>query len=159
MPDSKIRTMKATEILKEDHRKVKAMFAMYAKLGGKAESAKQVLFDKVCEELTIHATLEEEIFYPAVEKVSDKKAPEVVAEALEEHKIVKTLLEELAELSPDDEAFDAKMKLLGESVEHHAGEEETDMFPLFEKLPKETKDEVSVKLHARKEELIEEQGD
>lgn len=153
MPDSKIRALKATEMLKEDHRKVKALFAKYAKLGDQAGVTKQAIFDEVCEELTIHATIEEEIFYPAVEKSPDKKADEMVAEGLEEHKIVKTLLEELTNLTPYDDAFDAKMKVLTESVEHHAGEEEAEMFPVFEKLPKETKDEVAEQLRARKEEL------
>lgn len=153
MPDSKVRALKATLVLKDDHRKVKALFAKYEKLGDQAKTSKQEIFDEVCDELTIHATVEEEIFYPAVETSKDKDAEETVAEALEEHKIVKTLLEELGELTPGDESFDAKMKVLGESVEHHAGEEETDMFPIFEKLPQETRDEVSEKLRARKEEL------
>lgn len=155
MPDSKIHALKATELLKADHRKVKALFAKYAKLGEQAETTKQAVFDEVCEELTIHATIEEEIFYPAVANSENPEAADMVAEGLEEHKIVKTLLDELAELTPDDDTFDAKMKVLTESVEHHAGEEESEMFPIFEKLPKETKDEVSEQLRARKDELAE----
>jgi hemerythrin superfamily protein len=155
MAQSKVRVQKATALLREDHQKVKKLFAEYEKLGDGAEKQKASLFQKLNQELTLHATVEEEIFYPAVEGIDKGKTEgdEIVKEAQEEHKIVKTLLAELSEMTPADEAFDAKMKVLMENVEHHAGEEQTDMFPLFDLLEKDEQESVSERLSARKREL------
>jgi hemerythrin superfamily protein len=111
-------------------------------------------------ELTIHATVEEEIFYPAINerKGEDEEAGEIVNEAVEEHKIVKTLLEEISALPPEDEQFHAKVTVLIESVRHHAEEEEEDMFPYFDDLPKERQEQVSERLRLRKAELLGEVG-
>ncbi len=157
MSDTKIRSMKATAALRDDHKKVKHLFSEYEKLGEKGKpEAKQKLFDEMNKELTIHATIEEEIFYPAIAelKAEDEQAGDIVNEAQEEHKIVKTLLAELSGLDPEDEQFDAKVTVLMENVRHHAGEEEKDMFPFFEDLPEERQDEVSEKLRLRKAELM-----
>src|SRR6185295_10094962 len=122
---------------------------------GKPE-AKQKLFDEMNLELTVHATIEEEIFYPAIEalKDEDEEAGDIVNEAEEEHKIVKTLLAELSELDPEAEEFDAKVTVLIENVRHHAEEEEKEMFPFFEELPQERQDEISEKMRLRKNELM-----
>jgi hemerythrin superfamily protein len=85
--------------------------------------------------------------------VEDDDVQDLLREAHEEHKVVKTLLSELSEMTPSDEQFDAKMKVLMENVLHHAEEEEEEMFPSFDELPKETQDEVSRQLQARKEEF------
>jgi len=154
MSDTRVFAPRATEVLKSDHATVKGLFRDYEKLGGGAVSGKQRLFDRLKKELEVHAAIEEEIFYPAVAELGEEKdAEETVREALEEHKIVRTLLAELSGLGPEDEAFDAKMKVLSENVEHHADEEEDEMFPLFGKLDKEKRDEVSEAIRERKIEL------
>ena len=82
-----------------------------------------------------------------------------MAESQEEHKIVKTLLEELTDLGPEVEQFDAKIKVLTESVRHHAEEEVEDMFPFFDDLDKERQDEISSQMKERKAELMTEVDD
>ena len=151
MSDTKIRTQKATALLREDHREVKQLFAACEKT--ELDSEKAELFEEIRSALTVHAQIEEEVFYPALLGVEDEDCQELLKEAFEEHKIVKTLLEELAAMEPSAEQFDAKVKVLGENVEHHAEEEEKEMFPFFDELPKERQDEVSRLLQERKEEL------
>ncbi len=120
---------KATEILKEDHSKVKDLFKEYRGLDEDGENQeKERLFGEIDRELTVHATVEEEIFYPAVKALDTEEPVEQVLEAREEHQIVKTLLGQLRGLTPEDETFDPKMKVLMEEVEHHAEEEEKEMF-------------------------------
>ena len=153
MAQTKMRVKKATALLREDHRKVKKLFSEYEKLED-GEQQKSRLFQKIKKELIVHAQIEEEFFYPALEKIDDEETKELVLEAHEEHKIVKTLLLELSEMTPQDESFDAKMKVLIEGVKHHAEEEEEELFPCFdEDVPKEIRDQVSDSLRARKEEL------
>lgn len=158
MADTRIRASKATDVLKEDHKRVKKLFGEYEDLEDGANDRKMRLFGEIHRELTIHAAIEEEIFYPAVEGVEKGKrgGEAVVAEAIEEHRVVKTLLQELAGLDPGFEAFDAKMKVLRENVEHHADEEEKEMFPLFGELEKDDQDIVSEDLSSRKAELTQE---
>lgn len=153
MSDTKIRVRKATALLREDHRMVRKLFSEYEGLDDGEEGRKGELFDAILKELTIHAQIEEDVFYPAMQSIEDDEVQELVLEANEEHKVAKTLLAELSEMTPQDETFDAKMKVLIESVRHHAEEEEQDMFPSFDDLPKEIQDEVSDQLRIRKEEL------
>lgn len=153
MSDTKIRTPKATQILKEDHQKVKEMFAEYDDLGDRAHAGKMHRFMELKRELTIHAQIEEEIFYPAIREIEDEEASELVAEAGEEHAIAKQLLEEISSLTPRDEQFDAKMKVLQENVLHHAQEEEKEIFPFFEELDSDEQDAVSERMRQRKLDL------
>ncbi len=83
-------------------------------------------------ELSVHAYIEEKVFYPAV-RAADPDAEDMVLEALEEHHIVKWTLSELEDLAPSDEHFTAKVTVLIESVQHHADEEESDLFPSVRK--------------------------
>lgn len=120
---------KATEILKEDHSKVKGLFKEYRGLEEDGvDDEKERLFGEIDRELTVHATVEEEIFYPAVKALDTEEPVDEVLEAREEHQIVKTLLGQLRGLTPGDETFDPKMRVLMEAVEHHAEEEEKEMF-------------------------------
>ena len=157
LSQSRLRVQKATSLLREDHYKIKKLFRQYEATGDESFHEKAALYQKISEELTVHAMIEEEIFYPAVAPVRKGKTEgeDIVKEALEEHKIVRTLLEELSELTAADKVFDAKMKVLTESVEHHAEEEEEDMFPLFDLLPREEQSEITEKLNIRKRELTE----
>ena len=157
MSDTKIRVQKATALLRADHQSVKKMFSEYEDLENETE--KRELFDKIKAELTVHAAIEEEIFYPALLEVEDEECQDLLKEAHEEHKIVKTLLEELSGMDVSDEQFDAKVKVLGENVEHHAEEEQNEMFPYFDELPKERQDDVSNQLGNRKQELSQAEGE
>ena len=153
MSDTKVRARKATALLKEDHQKVKKLFAQFEKLGVSQETEKGWIFDQIRKELTVHAQIEEEIFYPAVESAEDEEAAELVREAHEEHRIVKTLLQELSALRPADSRFDAKLKVLKENVLHHAEEEQDEIFPVFDQLDRMERDRISELLQARKREL------
>ena len=146
--------MEATALLKRDHAKVKELFKKFEGAGDRAEQTKQHLFDEIKTELDGHAAVEEEIFYPAMQRVRSKEVRDLVLEAIEEHKVVKTLLGEIAELAPDDDEFDAKMKVLQENVEHHADEEEKEMFPQAEEhLSAERRAELGTQMESRKEAL------
>ena len=123
--------MKATDLLKKQHKSVKALF----KKVDKTEDGRQrrQLMDQIANELKIHTKIEEEIFYPAVREIGTEKAAEMIDEAFEEHHVVDLVLAELPKVDPEDERFAAKMTVLSELVEHHADEEEDEMFPTCEK--------------------------
>jgi hemerythrin superfamily protein len=140
MSDTSIVSMSPIQVLKQDHRTLKELFAEYAKLEEGDPAEKEDLFGEIKELLTIHAEIEEQLFYPAVRAIGTKEAADVVNGAVEEHQLVKTLLEEMSDLEAGDEEFEAKMKVLRENVEHHAREEEKDMFPLSKKLSKEAQE-------------------
>ncbi|HVR85635.1 MAG TPA: hemerythrin domain-containing protein [Planctomycetota bacterium] len=145
--------LKATSLLNEDHKKVKRLFAQFETLQESDDAGLVGIYEKVDKELRLHAQIEEEIFYPAVNNAQEEKAEGLVLEAREEHKIVKTLLDELSELEADDPEFCAKMKVLKESVLHHSEEEEREIFPVFYTLDRSVQDDVSERLNRRKREL------
>lgn len=160
MAESKVRARRATDVLKEDHDKVKQLFADYEELGDGAVKSKVRLFEKIRLELEVHAKCEEELIYPALAAVAeDEEHSDLVEEAKEEHNVVKTLLEELSDLTPEDEAFDAKMAVLCENVEHHIEEEEGELFKLWKKIEEPEREEISSRLIERKRELMEEMGE
>jgi iron-sulfur cluster repair protein YtfE (RIC family) len=127
--------MHAIDLLKADHAKVQELFRQYEKAGGRQREIAEQIFT----ELEIHATLEEELFYPAlrgrVESVtaevaeSEDEEEDLVAEAMEEHREVKTLIQTLRALAPSDEQFQTKFAELRESVEEHVGMEEDELMP------------------------------
>ncbi len=118
----------AIVLLKADHKEVEKLFKQFEKLGDTAYTQKRDVVDKVIEALSVHATIEEQFFYPAVRKEAEA-IQDVVLEGLEEHHIVKWTLSELEKMSPEEERFTPKMKVLMESVRHHVEEEESEMFP------------------------------
>jgi hemerythrin-like domain-containing protein len=123
--------MKATALLQQQHREVKALFAQ----ANKASSGERPeVVDGIAEKLIAHMKIEEEIFYPAVRKLATKTTDEMVPEAYEEHHVVKLVLGELPEVDLEDEQFEAKMTVLEELIEHHVEEEEKEMFKVAEKL-------------------------
>ncbi|HEY7519789.1 MAG TPA: hemerythrin domain-containing protein [Methylomirabilota bacterium] len=123
--------MKATDLLKKQHRQVEKLF----KQAEKATQARQrrQLMDQIIEMLKMHTQIEEEIFYPAVRELGTSKAEEMVDEAFEEHHVVDLVLAELPSVDPEDERYEAKITVLSELVKHHVEEEEGEMFPLAEK--------------------------
>ncbi len=122
----------AISMLTADHREVSTMFKQYEELGDRAKASKKKLADQICTALTLHATIEEEIFYPALREKS-KEAADLLDEALVEHAGAKDLIAQLQEMDPEDDLYDAKVKVLGEQIEHHVGEEEGEMFPMAKK--------------------------
>ncbi len=118
----------AIVMLKEDHTRVRKLFAEFQQAGERATATKAAIVDKILEELTVHTYLENEVMYPRVrELVPDLE--EDVLESYEEHHVADVLCFELASMDPDDERFDAKTMVLIESVSHHIEEEELEWFP------------------------------
>jgi hemerythrin-like domain-containing protein len=135
------------EMLREDHDKVKNLFEEFK--GAEEKQVKQQIVETTLRELETHATLEEEIFYPAAEEQIDEK--ESIDEAREEHHVVRLLINELRKMTPGDERYDAKYTVLAESVKHHIEEEESELFPKLEgKLDAE---ELGAEMENRKQEL------
>jgi hemerythrin-like domain-containing protein len=143
--------MKATSLLKKQHQEVKGLFRKLDK--SEKASTRQELMSQIIEKLTVHSTIEEEIFYPAVRGLGSQKAEDIILEALEEHHVVKLVLEELPTLDPEDDHFSAKMTVLSELVEHHADEEEGEMFTLATKLGDDELESLGAQLAERTEEL------
>jgi hemerythrin superfamily protein len=118
----------AITLLKDDHRSVEKLFKSFEKAGPKALKTKARLVEGMIRELTVHASIEEQIFYPRVRQDAPDLKSDVL-EALEEHHVAKWLLSELDGMDPSDERFVAKVTVLIESVRHHVKEEEGSLFP------------------------------
>lgn len=115
------------QLLAQDHRKVEELFAQYEKVSG--ASAKQKIVQQICTELKIHSMIEEEIYYPLIR---GKVEEEALDEAFVEHDSAKLLINELEAAEPDEEYYDAKVKVLQELIEHHVKEEEKQRDNLFQ---------------------------
>jgi hemerythrin superfamily protein len=150
----------ACDLLDADHRAVKRMFKEYEELSGsKARGAAQKKMDlarQICHELTVHAQIEEEILYPALREAF--KETDLVAEAEVEHQSAKDLIAQIESMPEADEMFDAKVKVLGEYVDHHVKEERNEMFPKARSTRKLDLVAMRDELEARKEELMAEMG-
>ena len=120
--------MDAITLLKADHKTVEQLFKRFEKTGDRAHVEQREIVDRIIEELSIHAAVEEQLFYPVARAaVPDVEA--ITLESLEEHHIVKWVLSELEAMAPTDERFRAKVTVLIENVRHHVKEEENDFFP------------------------------
>jgi hemerythrin-like domain-containing protein len=143
--------MNALEYLKHDHDKVKRLSEQFE--GAKDDAAKAAAATDAIALLKVHTTIEEEIFYPAIRKEAED-VDDIVAEGIEEHHVADTLIAEIEGLRPTDEAWEAKVKVMFESVEHHVGEEEDDMFPkVRESLPATRLQELGTEMAGRADEL------
>ncbi len=123
----------AFDLLMEDHKQVRELFARFKKLKAQANSQEEKVqvVAEVCKKLLVHATVEEEIFYPAVRAaIADM---DLMDEALVEHAGAKDLIEQLLQMEPNQALYDAKVTVLSESIEHHVKEEEGEMFPQAKK--------------------------
>lgn len=140
----------AVALLKEDHRTVEDLFAQFEKASG--EGRKQTLATQICLELSVHAKIEEEIFYPACEGKVDE---DLLKEAFVEHDGAKLLIAEILAGEPSDEFYDAKVTVLQEQIEHHVEEEEKRLEGLFAQARKAglDMDELGEQLAARKAQL------
>lgn len=143
----------AIALLKADHRAVEELFEKFEKASG--YERKRKLAEEICLELSVHAQIEEEIFYPACEgKVDD----DLLKESYVEHDGAKVLIAEITKGSPDDEFYDAKVKVLQEEIEHHVEEEEKRLEGLFAQARKAEldMDALGQELAARKAQLTDE---
>ena len=146
--------MDAILLLKKDHKEVKALFKEFEHLSGRTAQKKQPVVAQICHALTLHAQLEEELVYPVLKEARSHDLKDLVAEAAEEHQVAKTLMGELAALSPDDEQYDAKVTVLGEYVQHHVKEEEKELLPKAHKhLSARRLEELGEAITARRQEL------
>ncbi len=146
----------ACDLLDADHRAVKKMFKEYEELtGSRARSAAQKkleLAQRICQELTIHAQIEEEIFYPALRAAI--KDTDLLDEAEVEHQTVRSLVAQIQRASEADERVDAKVKVLGEYVDHHVKEERGEIFTRARSARKLDLVTMREQLEQRKEELM-----
>ena len=122
----------AIALLKADHKKVKGLFAETDDLSDRATTQLKRIGDQVCQELTVHAEIEETIFYPAVKERAQrghKEERDLVLESYEEHSLVKKIIGDLEAIDATDESYRPKLKVLREMVEQHVKEEERQLFP------------------------------
>jgi iron-sulfur cluster repair protein YtfE (RIC family) len=121
--------MDAISLLIADHNRVRGLFARYeAAHTSDDDAAAAELVARIVQELDVHMTIEEDVFYPAIHELQDDIA-DSVDEGVEEHHVAKVLIKELLALPPTDDAWVAKVTVLIESVEHHVDEEEEELFP------------------------------
>jgi len=140
----------ALRMLKDDHDKVKALFEKFQS-ARRDEEKKGEIAQTICKELTVHTQLEEEIFYPAVRAAIDDE--DVMNEARVEHDSAKELIAEIEKMSPDEDMFDAKVKVLGEFVNHHIREEQNEMFPQVRKTDLDL-NALAERMRSRKQQLV-----
>jgi hemerythrin-like domain-containing protein len=144
--------MDAVKLIKDDHKKVKDLFRQFEK--ARSADRKKKIAEEVFQELEVHAEIEEEIFYPAAKAKADKEGKALVAEAVEEHHVVKVLIGELKALTEVNEQYEAKFTVLIENVEHHIEEEEKEMLPDAKKALGDDTGTLGDEMKARKEELL-----
>jgi hemerythrin superfamily protein len=148
---STAKTKDIIELLVADHKKVKKLFKDFEKIAEKDPAAKVEIARQICMELTIHAQIEEEIFYPvAHEHIKDA---DLIDEATVEHATAKDLIKQIQSMKGSEELYDAKVKVLGEYINHHVEEEEGEIFPQAKraKLDLET---LGIQMQQRKEQLM-----
>jgi hemerythrin-like domain-containing protein len=146
----------ACDLLDADHKQVKKMFKEYEELtnsrGRTVAQKKMDLARQICHELTVHAQIEEEIFYPALRAAL--KDTDLIAEAEVEHQTAKDLIAQIEGMDEADEMFDAKVTVLGEYIDHHVKEERNEIFPKARSARKLDLVSMRDELMARKEELM-----
>jgi hemerythrin superfamily protein len=139
----------AIALLRADHKLVSDLFDEYEK--ARSNSKKKSLVKQICTELSVHAQIEEEIFYPAAKKALKDK--ELIPEATVEHATLKDLIAQVEGVEPDGEMFDAKIKVMSEYVKHHVKEEQNELFPKVKTTNLDLV-ELGAQLTERKEELL-----
>ena len=144
------RSQNAIALLKNDHRTVEDLFEEYEH--ARRADRKQTIVQQICEELTVHAQLEEQAFYPAAQKALGSEDRDLVDEARVEHNSLKWLIAQLEQEAPDSELYAAKVTVLKEYVQHHVKEEEKEMFPKLRKTDLDL-DELGQTLLATKQQL------
>jgi hemerythrin superfamily protein len=148
----------ALALLTADHKEVKQLFKSYDSLveAEAEDDEKEALAEQICTMLTVHAAIEEEIFYPAARENIDEQ--DLLDEAEVEHATAKDLIEQIQDMDPEEDLFDAKVKVLGEYVAHHVKEEEDELFPKVKSSGLDLQ-ALGEELAARKQQLMAEEDD
>jgi hypothetical protein len=142
--------MDAIALLKQDHEEVKKIMEKLDKTTERGVKTREELFTKLKSEMTIHETIEEEIFYPALKE--HPKAKELVLEGYEEHHVVDLIMGEISQTPYEDETWGAKFSVMKENVEHHIEEEEGEMFKQARQVfSKSELEELGTRMEQRKE--------
>ena len=145
--------MDAIQLLKDDHEKMKKLLSEAEQTTEQAAKTREELFTTIKEELTVHETIEEEIFYPALK--DHPKTKEIALEAYEEHHVVDLVMAEIEGVAFDDEKWAAKFKVMKENIEHHIEEEEKEMFKQArDAFEKQELEDLGARMTARKEQLL-----
>ena len=147
----------ALELLMSDHRKVEDLFEQFDQEKDSDEGTRREIAQQICAELTIHAQVEEELFYPWLREQLEDDDMEMVEEAQVEHNTAKDLIAQIEGATDIDEVYNAKVKVLSEYIKHHVQEEENEIFPEVRDQQEEL-DELGQEMSARKGELMEEMG-
>lgn len=144
----------AIALLKQDHRTVEALFAEFEDAD---ESEQSSLATRICQMLTVHATIEEEFLYPQAKEAFDEEDDEMVYEAEIEHGSAKELIAKIEAGTPEDPEFKPLVKVLSEYIKHHVKEEEKELFPSLKQTDIDLK-QLGGQLAQRKLELLDEMG-
>lgn len=156
-PTSSAKMPNAIDLLMEDHETVQELFAEFEQMKDDEEDEdnKRYLIELACAELSIHAQVEEELFYPALREALEEQS--MLDEAEVEHDVAKQLIAELESMSPDEELYEAKFIVLSEYVRHHIEEEQEKIFPKAQKAGLDL-DAMAIDIQDRKDELRAEYG-
>ena len=151
--DDELVDQDAVSLLAGDHAEARQMFEEYRRLveNSAGEDRRGELAGRICSALTVHAEIEEDIFYPAMRENIDDEL--LLEQAEVEHESAKELIEQIEDMDPGDDLFDARVLVLGEYVAHHVQEEEDEIFPQAEKSGVDL-DELGAELAERKRELM-----
>ena len=144
----------ATQLLRDDHKKVKGLFRQFEAVDSGAKETKMGLVEETLMELEVHSTIEEEIFYPAVSEAGDEKMRGIIDQGLAAHQQVDKLIGELRDLDPEDRLFNDRFNELIENVQMHIEEEEKAILPHSEYLLDGQMHDLGLKMVARKHELL-----
>ena len=145
--------MNPVQMILDDHERVRQLFQQFQQADD--EQQKQQIADQVLTELTVHANLEEEIFYPAMrQKASGSEDQQMVQEAYQEHSEAKTLIQQLQGMQASDPQFTTLFQQLQQDIEHHVQEEETEMLPKAEQELSDQMDRLGQEMAARKQQLM-----
>jgi hemerythrin superfamily protein len=127
MPTRRTKPRDAIDVLKEDHRRVEGLFKEFERTGEREQRRKKKLVRDIVEELSMHVQIEEQLFYPEVQQTA--KENELALKSMEEHDLVKVLLQQVATMSPEEDRFHSKLVVLFELVRRHVKDEERTIFP------------------------------
>lgn len=123
-------TLDAIVMLREDHKRVSALFRAYGRDRDALSTAERAsLVARICHELIVHATIEQDIFYPAAREALGFGGDDLLDKADVEHETARDLIRQLLDVSPETSHYDAKVRVLAEIVRHHVGEEHDEIFP------------------------------
>ena len=145
--------MDVFKLLKQDHQEVKQLFKKIEETSDGAIKTREKTFKELARELAVHASVEERIVYPRLQEIENLE--DMVKEGIEEHHVVEQLMEEIAQLSADDEQWMPKVTVLKELVEHHVEEEEKELFPKASKaLDQDEAEELGQTVEEEKKEIL-----